>query len=124
MPGSGQAAEEQRYFDEMAQIIETTEERVSEAELLFRVRGDLLKARGDRAGAERAYHQALAIAERQSAKLLQLRAATSLARLWREHGKIADAQALLAPIYSWFTEGFDGPVLIEARALLSQLDAV
>jgi predicted ATPase len=121
--GLGQAAEEQRYFDEIAQVIEITEERVSEAELLHRVRGDLLNFKGDRAGAEQAYREAIAVAERQSAKLLQLRAASSLARLWRDQGKIADAQALLAPICGWFTEGFGAPPLIEARALLSQLEA-
>jgi predicted ATPase len=49
------------------------------------------------------------------------RRAISLARLWRDQGKIADAQALLAPIYNWFTEGFDAPDLIDAKALLSEL---
>jgi predicted ATPase len=102
---------------EAARIIETTEERIGEAEL-HRVRGDLLNATGDRSAAERSYSQAVAVAERQSAKLLQLRATTSLVRLWCDQGKIADAQALLAPIYDWFTEGFDAPDLIEARALL------
>ena len=51
----------------------------------------------------------------------ELRASMSLARLWRDQGKIADAQALLAPIYGWFTEGFDTPDLIEAKALLQEL---
>jgi len=85
------------------------------------MRGDLLNAAGDRSAAERNYHQALAVAERQSAKLLELRASTSLARLWRDQDKTADAHALLAPRYDWFTEGFDAPDLIEAKTLLADL---
>jgi predicted ATPase len=54
---------------------------------------------------------ALALAQRQSAKLWELRAATSLARLWRDQGKLAEARDLLAPVYGWFTEGFATPVL-------------
>ena len=91
----GQPAEELNCLAEAAQIVETTEERVGEAEL-HRVRGDLLNAAGDRSGAERHYRQAIAVAERQSAKLFQLRAATSLARLWRDQGKRAEARDLLA----------------------------
>src|SRR5207253_2565926 len=96
---------------EAAHIIETTEERVHEAEL-HRVRGDLLHAIRDRSAAERDYNQALAVAERQSANPFQLRASISLARLWRDQGKVGDAQALLAPIYGWFTQGFDSPDLV------------
>jgi predicted ATPase len=107
---------------EAAQIIETTEERVGEAEL-HRLRGDLLNAIDDRAAAERSYHQALAVAERQSAKLFELRAATSLARLWRDQGKPQQAHELLAPVYGWFTEGFDTRDLKEAKALLEELAA-
>jgi predicted ATPase len=88
---------------------------------LHRVPGDLLQATGDGSGAERHYRQAVAVAERQSAKLLQLRASTSLARLWRDQGKRAQAHDLLGPIYQWFTEGFDAPVLKDARALLDEL---
>jgi predicted ATPase len=76
---------------------------------------------GDRSAAEQSYHQALAVAKRQSAKLWELRAAVSLARLWRDRGKCVKARGLLAPIYGWFTEGFDAPVLIEAKALLDEL---
>ena len=85
------------------------------------MRGDLLNATGDQVAAEHSYHQALAIARRQSAKLFELRAATSLARLWRDQGKRAEARDLLAPVYNWFTEGFDTPVLQDAKALLDQL---
>ena len=105
---------------EAAQIIETTEERVDESEL-HRVRGDLLNVAGDCSAAERNYCQALAIAERQSAKLFQLRSAASLARLWHDQGKRTEARDLLAPICGWFTEGFDTPVLQDAKALLDEL---
>jgi class 3 adenylate cyclase/tetratricopeptide (TPR) repeat protein len=118
----GQPVEGLNYLAEAAQIIETTEERMGEAEL-HRLRGDLLNATGDRAAAEQSYHQALAVAERQSAKLFELRAATSLARLWRDKGKRTEARDLLAPIYGWFTEGFDTPVLQDAKALLDELNA-
>ena len=117
----GQPAEERNCLAEAAQIVETTEERVDEAELLHRVRGDLLNAAGDRSGAEQHYRQAIAVAERQSAKLFQLRASTSLARLWRDQGKRAEARDLLGPIYNWFTEGFDAPDLKDAKALLDEL---
>ncbi len=106
---------------EAARIVETTEERVSEAEWLHRVPGDLLLATGDGSEAERHYRQAIAVAERQNAKLLQLRASISLARLWRDQGKRAEAHDLLALIYNWFTEGFEAPVLKDAKALLDEL---
>jgi predicted ATPase len=85
------------------------------------VPGDLLNAAGDQSGAERHYRQAIAVAERQSAKLFQLRASASLARLWRDQGKRAEARDLLGPIYRWFTEGFDAPDLKEAKTLLDEL---
>jgi predicted ATPase len=85
------------------------------------VRGDVLSATGDRAAAEESYNHALAVARSQTAKTLELRAATSLARLWRDQGKRTEAHDLLAPIYGWFTEGFDTPVLQEAKALLDEL---
>jgi len=79
-----------------------------------------MNARGDQAAAEQNYHRALAVADRQSAKTFGLRAATSLARLWRDQGKRTEAYDLLAPVYGWFTEGFDTPVLRDVRALLDQ----
>jgi tetratricopeptide (TPR) repeat protein len=105
---------------EVAQIIETTEERIFEAELHL-VRGDLLNATGDQAAAERSYHQTLDVARRQSAKFWELRGATNLARFWRDQGKYAEARDLLAPVYDWFTEGFDTLDLKEAKALLDEL---
>jgi predicted ATPase len=82
---------------------------------------DLLNAAGDRSAAERSYRQAIAVAERQSTKLFQLRASTSVARLWRDQGKYTEARDLLDPIYHWFTEGFDAPDLKGAKALLDEL---
>ena len=117
----GRPAEAWRYLAEAAQIIETTDERISVAEVLYRMPGDLLAAAGDWSGAEQHYRQAIAVAERQSAKLIQLRASISLARLLRDRGRHMEARELLGPIYGWFTEGFDAPVLKEARALLDEL---
>jgi predicted ATPase len=79
---------------------------------------------GDRSAAEQNYHWALAVAGRQSAKLLELRAATHLARLWRDQGNRTEARDLLAPIYNWFTEGFNTPVMQQAKLLLDQLTNV
>jgi tetratricopeptide (TPR) repeat protein len=87
----------------------------------LRLTGDALLATADRAGAEVGYREAIAIAQQQSAKLWELRAATSLARLWRDQGKRTAAHELLAPVYGWFTEGFGTPVLQEAKALLDEL---
>jgi tetratricopeptide (TPR) repeat protein len=117
----GQRAEELNCLAEAARFVETTDERFAEAELLYRVRGDLLKATGDRSMAERYYRQAIVVAERQSAKLLQLRASTSLAQLWRDQGRHAEARDLLGPVYNWFTEGFDVPDLRASKTLLDEL---
>ncbi|MEE8303524.1 MAG: hypothetical protein V3S24_13945, partial [Candidatus Tectomicrobia bacterium] len=72
--------------------------------------------------AEACFHQALDIARDQQAKSLELRAATSLARLWQSQDKRQDAYDLLAPVYEWFTEGFDTADLQEAKALLVELE--
>ena len=71
--------------------------------------------------AERCFHQAIGIAQKQNAKCWELRAAISLARLWSEQGKRDAARNLLEPIYGWFTEGFDAPLLKEAKALGAEL---
>src|SRR5262249_11056759 len=73
------------------------------------------------AEAEACLHDALAVARRQGAKSLELRAAMSLARLWQQQGKRQEASAVLAPIYNWFTEGFDTVDLQEVKALLETL---
>jgi predicted ATPase len=75
------------------------------------------------ADAETWLQQALDVARRQQAKSLELRAAMSLARLWQRQGKRAEAYELLAPVYGWFTEGFDTVDLQEAKALLDELGA-
>jgi tetratricopeptide (TPR) repeat protein len=116
----GQPVEGLNCLTEAAQIIETAEERYHEAGL-HRLRGDLLDAIGDRSAAERSYHRALAVARSQSAKLLELRASISLARLWCKQGKRIEARDLLASIDGWFTEGFGTPVLEESKALLEEL---
>jgi tetratricopeptide (TPR) repeat protein len=118
----GHAADGLSCLDEAAQGIDTMGQRVWEVDM-FRVRGDLLIAMGDRAAAEVSYHRALAIARSQTAKTLELRAATSLARLWRDQGKRTEARDALAPVYGWFTEGFNTPVLQDAKALLDELAA-
>jgi predicted ATPase len=88
----------------------------------YRLQGELLLRRAvpDAAQAEASLRQALAIARRQQAKSWELRAATSLSRLWQCQGKRDEARELLAPIYGWFTEGFDTPDLQEAKALLDE----
>jgi class 3 adenylate cyclase/tetratricopeptide (TPR) repeat protein len=116
----GRPAEGLNFLSEAAHIMETGDERCNEAGL-HQLRGDLLQATGNSEAAEQSYHQAIAIAKRQSAKVFELRTATSLARLWRDQGKGAEARGLLAPIYGWFTEGFDTPILKDGKALLDQL---
>ncbi|OAE99847.1 hypothetical protein AYJ54_32355 [Bradyrhizobium centrolobii] len=116
----GHLQEGQNCLAEAAQLIETTRERCGEIEL-HRLRADMMNARGDQAAAEQNYHQALAVAERQSAKTFGLRAATSLARLWLNQGKCTEARDLLALVYGSFTEGFHTPVLRDVKALLDQL---
>src|SRR5215475_13297914 len=90
------------------------------------LRGALLVRQGPRPPweeAEACFQQARAIARQQQAKSWELRAAMSLARLWQQQGKRAEARDLLAPIYGWFTEGFDTADLQEAKALLGELGA-
>jgi tetratricopeptide (TPR) repeat protein len=118
----GQWQEALERADEARHLAHETEDRCFHAETV-RLTGDVLAAMGDRAGAETNYHEAIAIAHQQSAKLWELRAATSLAWLWRDQGKRAEAHALLEPVYGWFTGGFGTPVLQEANALLEELAA-
>jgi len=95
-------------------------ERWFEAEL-YRLQGELSLADCDRAAAEAYFLSAITFAREHSAKLWELRAATSLARLWREQGRRAEAFDLLAPIYAWFTEGLDTADLKEATIVLYEL---
>jgi predicted ATPase len=108
------------HISEAQRVADETGERWTLAETP-RLRGEVLLATGDPAGAEAAYREAIAIAQSQSGKLWELRAATSLARLWRDQGKRTDARDLLAPVYDWFTGGFGTPVLQDAKSLLAEL---
>jgi predicted ATPase len=102
--------------------VETTKETLCEAEV-NRMAGDiaLMSPKRDEAKAEAYFGRALAVARAQQAKSWELRAAVSMARLWREQGKRDEARELLAPVYGWFTEGFDTPDLKQAKALLDEL---
>jgi len=88
---------------------------------LNRHKGQLVLRQGHPKAAEQLYRKAMSIAQEQEAKLWELRAAVSLARLHRDQGRRAEARELLAPVYDWFTEGFGTPDLKEARALLDEL---
>jgi predicted ATPase len=103
-------------------LVEQHEERWWEAEI-YRLRGVLLLRQTGRpqAEAEARLLRALDVARRQEAKSLELRAAMSLVRLWQQQSKQAEAYELLAPVYNWFTEGFDTADLQEAKALLEAL---
>jgi predicted ATPase len=103
-------------------LVEQHEERYWEAEV-YRLRGVLLLGQPgtSQAEAEAWLQRVLDVARRQEAKSLELRAAMSLAHLWQQQGRLAEARDLLAPIYGWFTEGFDTADLQEAKALLEAL---
>jgi TOMM system kinase/cyclase fusion protein len=118
----GHTADGLQALAEAHTLVEQHEERWWEAEI-YRLRGILLlKQTGTpQAEAEAWLRRALDVARRQQAKSLELRAAMSLARLWQQQGKQAEAHDLLAPIYGWFTEGFDTADLQEAKALLEAL---
>jgi predicted ATPase len=88
---------------------------------LLRIKGELLLRRGEQTEAEDTFRRAIAVARSQEARSLELRAATSLARLWQVQNRPAEARQMLAEIYSWFSEGFDTPDLKDAQALLAHL---
>jgi len=125
----GQPEDGLAALEEALSLVEQTGERYYEAEL-HRQQGELLLLRAamshpaqgsqEQHDAETCFQHALDVARRQEAKALELRAAMSLARLWQQQGKHAEAHALLAPVYGWFTEGFDTADLIEAKALLDE----
>ena len=117
---AGQIEEGVAQLDQALQLVERTGERWFAAEL-DRQRGRLLLRQGHPEAAEELYRKALGIAREQEAKLWELRAAASLARLWRDQGRRAAARDLLAPVYGWFAEGFGTPDLKEAKALLDEL---
>ncbi len=118
----GQTAEGLEALAEALATLAKSTVRWWEAEL-YRLRGELLLQHSvaQPGEAEACFHQALAVARRQQAKSLELRAAMSLSRLWQCQGTRAEARPLLAEIYDWFTEGFDTADLKEAKALLDAL---
>jgi predicted ATPase len=111
-----------RSISEAMAQIEATEERWCKAEV-NRVAGEIALMQQDKQKAQSYFDRAIAIARQQQAKSWELRAAMSLARLWRDQGKVSEARELLAPVYGWFTEGFDTRDLKEAKTLLEQLAA-
>ena len=139
----GQVDEGLSVLEEALAVIDTTDERFYGAEL-YRLKGEL-RLHKSRVGiahqegtvaeagtvggahptaeadAEACFHKAIEVAQRQQAKSLELRATTSLARLWLQQGKRSEAHKLLSEIYNWFTEGFDTKDLQEAKALLEEL---
>jgi class 3 adenylate cyclase/tetratricopeptide (TPR) repeat protein len=120
--GAGEIDEALELLAKGLDAAQATGERCYEAGLL-RLKGELLVAHRPARGheAEACFQRSLAVAHEQEAKLFELRAATSLARLWRDQGKRDEARELLAPVYGWFTEGFDTRDLKEATALLHEL---
>jgi tetratricopeptide (TPR) repeat protein len=120
---SGQRDEALAVLDEVLEFSHATGACWMDAEL-HRKKGELFAActDSDDIQAEREFCQAIEIARSQSAKLFELRAATSLARLWSVKGRYTAAQELLRPTYTWFSEGADTPDLLEARSLLAELD--
>ena len=128
----GQTEAGLRGVNEALALVARTEERFYEAEL-HRLKGELLlnderRMMNDERQAQQAreaevcFLKAIEVAQRQSAKSWELRAATSLARLWQQQGKAIEARNLLAPVYEWFTEGFDTADLKDAKALIEELD--
>ena len=127
----GQTEAGLRGVNEALALVARTEERFYEAEL-HRLKGELLlnderRMMNDERQAQQAreaevcFLKAIEVAQRQSAKSWELRAATSLARLWQQQGKAIEARNLLAPVYAWFTEGFDTADLKDAKALIEEL---
>jgi predicted ATPase len=120
----GQLDDAWRCIGEAVTAIETTKERWHEAEV-NRIAGEvaLKSPELDAVKAEAYFERALAVARQQQARSWELRAAMSMARLWRDQGKRGEARDLLAPVYGWFTEGFDTLDLKEAKTLLDELSS-
>ena len=125
---AGQPQEGLATLAEALDLVAETEEHHWEAEL-YRLRGELLLAQGGEdetevnLRVETCFQQAIEVARRQQARSWELRATTSLARLWQRQGRVDEARQMLAEIYGWFSEGFDTADLIEARTLLEELSS-
>ncbi len=120
----GQFEDAWRRLDEAMMVEERSKEVWPQPEIL-RVGGEiaLMSPERDTAKAKTYFERALSVARQQQAKSWELRASMSLARLWRDQGKVQQARELLAPVYGWFTEGFDTRDLKQAKALLMELTA-
>src|SRR5262245_44220762 len=118
----GQSKEGVTVLTESLTLVDKTGERWYESEC-YHLKGALLlqQSSSNQTEAESCFQQAITIAQNQQAKSFELRSATSLARLWYQQGKRQEAHDLLAPVYGWFTEGFDTVDLKDARALLDEL---
>jgi predicted ATPase len=109
-----------RQVQEAISVTDRTQARYHEAEM-HRVQGELFLSMHDDGAAEASFRKAITVAQHQNAKTWELRAAMGLARLWRDQGKRDEARKLLAPVYGWFTEGFETLDLKQAKALLDEL---
>ena len=120
----GQPDDARHCIDDAIDKVERSKEKWCEAEV-YRIAGevDAQVTRARYKKSRKYFDRALAVARQQQSKYWELRAAMSLARLWRDRGKVQQARELLAPIYGWFTEGFDTRDLKEAKALLEELAA-
>jgi predicted ATPase len=113
----GQSVEGLIVLNEALETAQRNGELHHQAEI-YRLRGELALLDGNENAAEADFHQAIQVARRQGAKMLELRATTSMSRFWWERGKGEEARETLQEIYDWFTEGFDTPDLRKAKALL------
>jgi predicted ATPase len=122
MPNFANLDDAWRCVDEALTLIEKTKERWCEAEV-NRITGEIMLKSPERDAAKAAayFERALSVASKQQAKSWELRAAMSMARLWRDQGKRDEARELLAPVHGWFTQGFDTLDLKEAKTLLTDL---
>ena len=120
MPNSISSILARGCISEAMDAVAASREKWWEAEV-HRITGEITLMERDAAKAEACFERALAVAREQHAKSWELRAAMSMARLWREQGKRDEARELLAPVYGWFTEGFDTLDLKQAKALLDEL---
>jgi predicted ATPase len=117
---AGQVEDGLATLSEALALVAESGERLWETEI-YRLQAELLLLLGEESAAEDSLRQAIGVARRQEARSWELRAQSSLARLWQEQGKEQEAHQRLVEVYGWFTEGFDTPDLVEARALLREL---
>jgi predicted ATPase len=117
---AGQMEDALTHLNDALQVMKRTGEGWFAAEL-YRHKGQVVLRQGHTEAAEELYRNALSIARKQEAKMWELRAVVSLARLRHDQGRRAEARELVAPVYGWFTQGFDTPDLQEAKALLDQI---